>query len=150
MLSLLQKSQLQLISSSSQLDQNFPLDQPKAVGYMDLSLERITSALRLLGDPHSKFEVIHVAGTNGKGSVCAFLSSALQHCGVKTGRFVSPYLVHPADAICIDGERVKATEWDAAIAVPQSVGLSSFEKWTVAAFLIFAAHGVEIAIVSMI
>jgi dihydrofolate synthase len=115
---------------------------------MDLSLERITAALRLLGDPQARFRVVHVAGTNGKGSVCAYLSSCLVQCGLVTGRFVSPYLVHPSDAVRINDAPVARSEWETAISAPECDGLSSFERWTVAAFVLFAAHGVEIAIVS--
>ena len=62
--------------------------------------------LELLGNPQEKPEVIHVAGTNGKGSVCAFLASICRQGGRKTGMFTSPHLVDIRERIQIDGEMV--------------------------------------------
>ena len=56
-------------------------------------LSNTVELLRRLGHPEEQFRVIHVAGTNGKGSVCAFMAAVLQHAGYKTGLFVSPHLV---------------------------------------------------------
>lgn len=58
-----------------------------------LGLSNITSFLNYLGNPHLKFQSVHVAGTNGKGSVCAMLESVLCQAGYKTGLFTSPHLV---------------------------------------------------------
>lgn len=66
-------------------------------------LERITELCARLGSPQEKLKFVHVAGTNGKGSVCAFLSSVLQSAGFKTGRFTSPYITHFNDRICVSG-----------------------------------------------
>ena len=61
---------------------------------MDLGLSRVQALLRRVGSPHTKFPVIHVAGTNGKGSTTAYLDSLLTHgVGVRSGRFNSPHLV---------------------------------------------------------
>jgi dihydrofolate synthase/folylpolyglutamate synthase len=56
-----------------------------------LGLERIQQLLETLGSPHQQVPVIHVAGTNGKGSVCAFLLSILQAAGYRVGRYTSPH-----------------------------------------------------------
>lgn len=66
-------------------------------------LERINALCAALGNPQEKLKFVHVAGTNGKGSVCAFLSSILQSAGFKTGRFTSPYITHFNDRICVSG-----------------------------------------------
>lgn len=66
-------------------------------------LERINALCAALGNPQEKLKIVHVAGTNGKGSVCAFLSSILQSAGFKTGRFTSPYITHFNDRICVSG-----------------------------------------------
>ncbi|MEO0488093.1 MAG: bifunctional folylpolyglutamate synthase/dihydrofolate synthase, partial [Cyanobacteria bacterium J06659_2] len=60
---------------------------------VDLGLDRIQKLLSDLGNPHQLVPIIHVAGTNGKGSVCAYLSAILTAAGYKTGRYTSPHLV---------------------------------------------------------
>ena len=57
------------------------------------SLDHTKECLRRLGNPQDKFKVIHVAGTNGKGSTCAFLTSVLREAGYSCGLFTSPHLV---------------------------------------------------------
>ena len=59
-----------------------------------LGLERINQLLANLGNPQDQVPIIHVAGTNGKGSVCAYLSSVLTTAGYRVGRYISPHLVH--------------------------------------------------------
>ena len=56
-------------------------------------MEHTKECLKRLGDPQDKFRVIHVAGTNGKGSTCAFLTSVLREAGYSCGLFTSPHLV---------------------------------------------------------
>lgn len=69
-----------------------------------LGLERITRLLDLAGRPHSDLRVIHVAGTNGKGSVTALVASVLQAAGYRTGMYVSPYLEDFRERIQVDGQ----------------------------------------------
>ena len=77
------------------------LNYEEAVAYIDEtpkfttknSLEHTRECLRRLGDPQNSFRVIHVAGTNGKGSTCAFLASMLREAGYSCGLFTSPHLV---------------------------------------------------------
>lgn len=66
-------------------------------------LERITELLHRLGDPQERLEIIHVAGTNGKGSTCTFLSNILRTAGKKTGLYISPYVTVFNERIQIDG-----------------------------------------------
>jgi dihydrofolate synthase/folylpolyglutamate synthase len=67
-----------------------------------LGLETIKNILNALGNPQNNFCCIHVAGTNGKGSVAATLSSILQHCGYRVGLYTSPHLVRFNERICIN------------------------------------------------
>ncbi|UCD91974.1 MAG: bifunctional folylpolyglutamate synthase/dihydrofolate synthase [Methanobacteriota archaeon] len=71
-----------------------------------LGLENITELLDRLGNPQSEWKAIHVAGTNGKGSVCAFVSSVLQHAGFKVGMYTSPHLVRLNERIQVNGESI--------------------------------------------
>lgn len=71
---------------------------------MDLGLSRVQALLRRVGSPHTKFPVIHVAGTNGKGSTTAYLDALLTHgAGVRSGRFNSPHLVEARDSVRVSG-----------------------------------------------
>jgi dihydrofolate synthase/folylpolyglutamate synthase len=79
-----------------------------------LGLERIGAVLEALGNPHQRGRFVHVAGTNGKGSVCAMIESGLRAEGIRTGLFTSPHLVEPVERIRIEGEPVTAGEFAAA------------------------------------
>ena len=57
-----------------------------------LGLERLEELLRRLGDPQEGLRCIHVAGTNGKGSVCKYLEQGLISCGYRVGTYISPYI----------------------------------------------------------
>src|SRR5688572_4641733 len=70
---------------------------------INLGLERIFSLLELINNPHKRLSVIHIAGTNGKGSTSAYIDSILLQSGYKTGRFNSPHLLEPRDSIRING-----------------------------------------------
>ncbi len=73
-------------------------------------LTRIKELLSLLGNPEKNFQVIHVAGTNGKGSFCAMLETILRAAGYKTGLFTSPYIEHFEERIRVGGENIKKDE----------------------------------------
>src|SRR5690349_18182156 len=77
-------------------------------------LERITTLLEALGRPHQLSRIVHVAGTNGKGSTCAMIESGLRAAGLRTGLFTSPHLVQPTERIRIDGCPVPAAQFTAA------------------------------------
>ena len=69
--------------------------------HINLGLERITKILELLGNPQDKLKCIHVAGTNGKGSVCAIIASVLKSAGMKTGLYSSPHIFKYTERIKI-------------------------------------------------
>lgn len=69
-------------------------------------LENTRELLRRLGDPHLKYRTIHVTGTNGKGSVCAFLESMLRTAGYKVGLYTSPHLIDFTERIVVDGKEI--------------------------------------------
>ena len=73
-----------------------------------LGLERIRAVLDALGRPQDRCRFIHVAGTNGKGSTCAMIESALRASGRRTGLFTSPHLAEPTERIRIDGCPISA------------------------------------------
>ena len=73
-------------------------------------LERITELMHLLGDPQKKLRFIHIAGTNGKGSTTAMLSSVLRQSGYRTGMYTSPHLWRVHERFCVDGEDISDEE----------------------------------------
>ena len=78
-----------------------------------LGLDRMELLLDALGRPQDRTRFVHVAGTNGKGSTCAMIESALRAGGRHTGLFTSPHLAEPTERIRIDGEPVSAANFAA-------------------------------------
>ncbi|MGB3656015.1 MAG: folylpolyglutamate synthase/dihydrofolate synthase family protein [Rivularia sp. (in: cyanobacteria)] len=120
-----------------------------------LGLERIEKLLANLGNPHHQVPVIHVAGTNGKGSVCAYLSSVLTQAGYKTGRYTSPHLVDWSERICFNDRQISSEELgNLLIQVQQAIAQkeespTQFEVFTAAAWLYFARQKVDVAVVEV-
>ena len=71
-----------------------------------LGLDNMSKLLELLGNPQDKLNIIHVAGTNGKGSTCSFITSILKEAGYKVGLYTSPYLETFTERIRINGENI--------------------------------------------
>ncbi len=91
------------------------------------SLDNTREMLRRLGNPEAGKKIIHVAGTNGKGSVCAYLESILREYGFRVGKFVSPHLVDIRERICLDGEMVSKEEFERTFARVKEVALAMQE-----------------------
>lgn len=122
---------------------------------VNLGLDRIVKLLANLGNPHHQVPVIHVAGTNGKGSVCAYLSSVLTEAGYRTGRYTSPHLVDWTERICLNEEAIASDKLcqlllqvQAAIS-PDEQSPTQFEVITAAAWLYFAQAKVDVAVVEV-
>ncbi len=116
-----------------------------------LGLEPITELLAEFGDPHRTFTAIHVAGTNGKGSVCAMIASILSAAGYRVGLYSSPHLVDFAERIRIDGAAITsdrlATYAHEMLPVIERLGCTFFEGTTAMAFRHFADQGVDVAVI---
>lgn len=114
-------------------------------------LERVTEFNDLLGQPDRKFKSVHVAGTNGKGSVSHMLASVLQAHGYRVGLYTSPHLRDFRERIRIDGEMISEREVvDFAgkyLETMHTIGLSFFEATMCMAFDWFARAGVDVAVV---
>ncbi len=104
-----------------------------------------------LGNPHRNFKIIHVAGTNGKGSTSHLLAAALQESGYKCGLFTSPHLVDFRERMRVNGEMISeeaVIEFvDKTKDQIQKISPSFFELTTLMAFDYFAASGVEVAVI---
>ncbi|QLL30549.1 hypothetical protein HG536_0A03670 [Torulaspora globosa] len=73
---------------------------------INLGLSRVSKLLNYLGNPHERLTVLHVAGTNGKGSVCSYLSSILQDSSNQVGKFTTPHLIEVTDSITINSKPI--------------------------------------------
>ena len=127
-------------------------------GY-NFGLSRILKLLQLLGNPEESFKSVHVGGTNGKGSVCAFTASVLQAAGYKTGLFTSPHLHSYTERIRVNGENISKDDVVKYILVIKplleqmvSEGYehpTEFEISTAMAFKYFADLKVDIAVIEV-
>ncbi|MBA4048890.1 MAG: bifunctional folylpolyglutamate synthase/dihydrofolate synthase [Sphingomonas sp.] len=119
-----------------------------------LGLERITRLLARVGDPHRSLPpVLHVAGTNGKGSTCAFLRAAIEAAGLTAHVYTSPHLVRFNERIRLGGRLVEddalATLLAEVLDAGGDIGASFFEVTTAAAFLAFARTPADTCIVEV-
>ena len=125
-----------------------PLDPSRGIQY---DLYRMERAIALCGNPQQAFRGIHVAGTNGKGSTCAYIESVLRHGGYKTGLYSSPCLFTYEEHFRLDGNIIKEETWKTVRADLEGIisgeGLSSFEATTLLAFEIFRRAGVDAGII---
>lgn len=114
-------------------------------------LERIADFCRHLGNPQRNYYTIHVAGTNGKGSVSHILASVLHEAGYRVGLFTSPHLKDFRERIRVDGEMIpkqKVVNFvDRNRAKMEQLGLSFFEMTASMAFDYFAHSDVEVAVI---
>lgn len=111
---------------------------------LTLGLARVTALLRALGSPHLSVPCVHIAGTNGKGSVSAFLDSILRSSGLRTGRFNSPHFLSVHDSVLLNGTPIQESLYrslrDEVVAsdLQHQIQASPFELLTATAFLAFS------------
>lgn len=126
-----------------------------------LGLENIRALIAALGHPERTFQAVHVAGTNGKGSVAVMCATALSAAGYRTGCYTSPHLVSIEERFRVDGEQVSRAELERAVEEVRqhAVRLTSdgtlralptfFEVATASAFLIFRQRQVQVAVLEV-
>lgn len=121
-------------------------------------LENVRAILEALGHPENAFRSVHIAGTNGKGSVTAIIDTALRAAGHKSARYTSPHLVHLTERFVVGGQQATADELSRAVDRVRTVIVdlqrrgvldvhpTFFEVTTAAAFEIFRNASVEVAV----
>lgn len=129
-----------------------------------LGLDRMRSFLARLGDPHLKYPCIHIGGTNGKFSTCSMVASVLRREGYKVGMTISPHLQQVNERMSINGQDIGDDELDSLLQevdlarrawardqedMPAEQVLTYFELVTAAAFVWFARHEVDVAVVEV-
>ncbi len=113
-------------------------------------LFRIVKILKKLGNPHKRYPTIHIAGTNGKGSTCAILSSLLTEHNLKTGLYTSPHLFRVNERFKINNQDVSDEELLEMLKILKKhteEPITYFELTTALAFLYFAEKKVDIAVI---
>lgn len=123
--------------------------------HIELGLDRVGKVLEFLGNPQDKIKTVHVAGTNGKGSTCAILSSVLKEAGYKVGLFTSPHLVKYNERIKINSLAISDDDlYNILVEIDlfikkNNIYLTEFEILTVAGFLYFARNNVDVAVIEV-
>jgi dihydrofolate synthase/folylpolyglutamate synthase len=124
---------------------------------MKLGLETIGRLAEALGHPERLYPVVHIAGTNGKGSVAAMMSTALTAAGHRAGRYTSPHLVRVEERAAIDGRSVDPAAFDRALARVRATATTLatdhqptyFEITTATSFEIFRDAAVDVAVIEV-
>ncbi len=123
----------------------------RTTGGIKPGLERTNELLTRLGSPHKKLTAIHVAGTNGKGSVVATCEALLRWQGLRVGRYTSPHLIDFRERITADGKPISEADvlaflerW---IGTAEELGATFFEVTTAMAFDWLARQNVDIAVI---
>ena len=128
-----------------------PSFQEVGAGAYKPGLERITEFCRAIGSPHRNYFVIHIAGTNGKGSVANMLAAVLQQAGYQTGLYTSPHLFDFRERIRVDGQMISKQKVvnfvDKHREKMAELGLSFFEMTAALAFDYFAQSDCEVVVV---
>lgn len=111
-------------------------------------LERIEKVLAMLGTPQNRFKSIHISGTNGKGSVSAFVSSVFKTAGYKTGLFISPFIIDFRERIQINGEFISESDlvFYSQRVMETGAELNEFEFITAVAFLYFKEQNIDVLV----
>ncbi len=127
----------------------------KGVDSVKPGLGRITAVLEELGSPHREKDYIAVAGTNGKGSVAACITSIFEANGYCVGLFTSPHLIDVTERIKVDGEEITREQLEEtlgtvfAACTRVGVELSYFETLTAAAFLYFNGKSIDVGVLEV-
>lgn len=123
----------------------------RTTGKTKFGLERTRALLSALGDPHLRLRCFHVAGTNGKGSVCAMLEALLRARGLRVGKYTSPHLVDFRERVVVDENTIAEADvidWvDRWTSTCERLGTTFFEATTALAFDHFATCGVDVAVI---
>lgn len=119
-----------------------------------LDLSRVMRLLTALGNPHTCFPSLHIAGTKGKGSTAAVCESCLRAAGYHTGLYTSPHLHTFRERIRVDGQKIASEEVLALVEeiqphIERVQGVTTFEAATAIGFLYFARRGVDVAVIEV-
>lgn len=110
-------------------------------------LARIITLLESMNNPQDKIKIIHVAGTNGKGTVCATIAKCLENCGYKVGLFTSPWVIDYTEQIQINGEFIPENVFADYVDEYENADATEFELLTAIMYKYFADSNVDYAVI---
>jgi len=133
---------------------DYSLKHSSEIAKAEFNLDRMFALMEELGNPHEKYPIIHVAGTKGKGSVCALCASALHAAGYTVGLYTSPHLLDYTERIRINGEPISHEQLIELVeeikpAVAKIPKLTTFEITTALGFLAYARNNVNAAVIEV-
>src|SRR5512136_861803 len=133
---------------------DYSLKHSSELAKADFNLDRMRLLMQALGNPQGQYPILHVAGTKGKGSVCALAASGLQAAGYRVGLYTSPHLLDYCERIQISGVPVTHEELVNLIeyvkpAVARTPKLTTFEITTAVGLLYFAQQQADVAVVEV-
>ena len=133
---------------------DYSLKHSSELAKAEFNLDRMYALMEELGNPQSEYPIIHVAGTKGKGSVCALCASALRAAGYKVGLYTSPHLLNYCERIQVDGEPISHEFMVELVekikpAVAKIPKLTTFEITTALGFLAFVRKGCNAAVIEV-
>lgn len=133
---------------------DYSLKHSSELAKADFNLDRMRALLVELGNPETKYPIIHVAGTKGKGSVCALAASGLRAAGYRVGLYTSPHLLDYSERIQINGQPVSHQELTELVeqvrfVVARVPKLTTFEITTAIGFLYFAQRKADAAVIEV-
>jgi dihydrofolate synthase/folylpolyglutamate synthase len=120
---------------------------------VDLSLDRMRLMLAALAQPETAYPVLHIGGTNGKGSTAAFAEAMLRAGGLRTGLYTSPHLVRATERIRVGGQEIARDAFvrllEQVFALPGGPALTFFELITLVALLYFREQAIDVAVLEV-
>ncbi|MHC1741188.1 MAG: folylpolyglutamate synthase/dihydrofolate synthase family protein [Anaerolineaceae bacterium] len=133
---------------------DFSLTRQDRLAAANFDLQRMVDLMSLLGNPHFKYPVIHIAGTKGKGSTAAMIASVLQQEGYRIGLYTSPHLIDYCERIQINRKNISHQSLVNLVekikpSVEKVEGLTTFEITTALGFLAFAEANIDIAVIEV-
>lgn len=133
---------------------DYSLKHSSELAKADFNLDRMRALMVELGNPETKYPIIHVAGTKGKGSVCALAASGLRAAGYRVGLYTSPHLLDYCERIQVNGQPVSHQELSELVEQVRSVvarvpKLTTFEITTAIGFLYFAQQKADAAVIEV-
>jgi dihydrofolate synthase/folylpolyglutamate synthase len=133
---------------------DYSLKHSSELAKANFNLDRMRALMSELGDPQDRYQILHVAGTKGKGSVCALAAAGLQQAGFRVGLYTSPHLLDYCERIQVNGlpishQRLADLVQRMKPAVAHTPGLTTFEITTALGFLHFAEEKVQMAVIEV-
>jgi dihydrofolate synthase/folylpolyglutamate synthase len=133
---------------------DYSLKHSSELAKADFNLDRMRALMAELGSPQDQYSIIHVAGTKGKGSVCALAASGLQAAGHRVGLYTSPHLLDYVERIQVNMQPISHADLVELVeqvkpAVARIPKLTTFEITTAIGFLYFAKEKVDVAVIEV-